>query len=148
MVSVEVLRSLTCFGGVSSETLNALAAIAEDVEFQSGQVLWHSGDKASKMYLVRQGQIDVIYPLRDDKQCILDTVVGGEMTGWSAVIEPFMFTATGVARESGRALVLPAAGLRDLCQRDAAFGYRLFMQVAKTLASRLEGARLQLMTAS
>ena len=148
MVSVEVLRSLTCFAGVSSEALNALAAIAEDFHFETGQVLWHAGDKASKMYVVRQGQIDVVYVLRDGKQCLLDTVVGGELTGWSAVLEPHQFTATGVARESGRALVLPAAGLRDLCQRDAAFGYRLFVQVAKTLASRLEGARMQLMATS
>jgi CRP-like cAMP-binding protein len=148
MVSVEILRSLTCFAGVSSETLSALAALAEDVPLQAGQVLWHAGDQAWKLYVIRQGQVDIIYPLREGKQCVLDTVVGGELTGWSAVLEPGKFTATAVSREAGRALVLPGAGLRELCQRDAAFGYRLFVQVAKTLASRLEGARLQLMAAS
>jgi CRP/FNR family cyclic AMP-dependent transcriptional regulator len=144
MVSVEVLRSLPHFANVSTESLRAVAAIAEERDFKAGETLWREGAPVQWMYIVREGQIDVIYQLQGGRQCVVDTVVGGELTGWSAVVEPYRHTATCVAREAGRALCIEAAGIRGLCERDPMLGYRLLTQVARTLSSRLEGARLQL----
>jgi hypothetical protein len=39
---------------------------------------------------------------------------------------------------------IAAAKLRGLCEADPLLGYRLMSQVAKLLAHRLEGTRLQL----
>lgn len=144
MVSIEVLRSLPCFAGVSGESLKAVAAIAEEHDFKAGQTLWKEGDDVRWLYIVRQGEIDIIYDLQGGKQCVVDTVVGGEMTGWSAVVEPYRHTATCVARQPGRALCIQAADIRKLCDKDPQLGYHLLMQVARTLSNRLQGARLQL----
>lgn len=144
MVPVETLRSLACLAGVPADSLKALAAIAEERDFKAGEVLWHEGDPVRWMCVVRQGEIDVIYQLQGGRQCVVDTVVGGEITGWSAFVEPHRHTATCVARASGRALYLEAAPMRALCEKDSLLGYRLLKQVARTLSSRLESARLQL----
>ncbi len=144
MVSIEVLRSLPCFAGVSGESLKAVAAVSEEHDFKAGQTLWKEGDAVQWLYIVRQGEIDIIYDLQGGKQCVVDTVVGGEMTGWSAVVEPYRHTATCVARQAGRALCIQAADVRKLCDKDPQLGYHLIMQVARTLSSRLQGARQQL----
>ena len=148
MVSVEILRSLPCFAGVSSESLKALASIAEEHDFKAGQTLWHEGEPVHWLYIVRQGQIDIIYHLEGAKECVVDTVVAGELSGWSAVVEPYLHTATCMAREAGRVLCIQAAGIRQLCEKDPLLGYRLMVQVARTLSSRLQGARLQLAAGS
>ncbi len=147
MVSTEILRSLSCFGGVSPESLKALAAIAEERDFKAGQTLWQEGDPVRFLLIVRHGEIDVTYRLQSGKQCVVDTVVGGELTGWSAVVEPYRHTATCVARTDGRSLCLEAAALRALCEKDHGLGYNLLKQVARTLSSRLAGARMQLAAA-
>lgn len=144
MVPVETLRSLACLAGVPAESLKAIAAIAEERDFKAGEVLWHEGDPVHWMCVVRQGEIDVIYQLQSGRQCVVDTVVGGEITGWSAFVEPYRHTATCIARAAGRALRLDAAAMRGLCEKDHLLGYRLLMQVARTLSGRLESARLQL----
>ena len=144
MVSVESLRSLPFFVGISMESLKALAAIAEERNFKAGEAFWKEGDTVQWLLILRRGEVDVIYQLQSGKQCIVDTVVGGELTGWSALVEPYRHTATCVARENGSALYLEAAGLRKLCVQDPAIGYHLLIQVAHTLSSRLNGARVQL----
>ncbi len=148
MVPVEVLRSLPVFAGVSAEALRALAAIADERAFQAGEVLWRPGDPALWMYVIRQGQVDIVYETSGGKHCVVDTVVGGELTAWSALVEPYRYTALSVAREAGRAVCVQAAGLRQLCEQDAVLGYHLAMQIAKAMGNCLEGARLQLVAAS
>ena len=44
-------------------------------------------------------------------------------------------------------VLIDAAKLRELCDRDPQLGYQLVLQVAKLLAHRLEGARVQLAAA-
>jgi len=144
MVSVELLRSFPYFAGVGSESVKAVAAIADERDFQSGEALFREGDPARYLYILRQGQVDISYRLHGGKERVVDTVVGGELLGWSAVVEPHRSTATGVAREAGRAIYIDAAGIRRLCEQDPVLGYRLFTQVARMLSSRLQGARVQL----
>jgi CRP/FNR family transcriptional regulator, cyclic AMP receptor protein len=147
MVPIESLRSLACFASIPAESLKAVAAIAEERDFKSGEVLWHEGEPIRWLCIVRQGEIDVVYHLRGEKQCVVDTVIGSEITGWSALVEPYRHSATCVARAAGRFLCIDAAGLRSLCEKDSVLGYRLLMQVAQTLSSRLKGARVQLAAA-
>jgi CRP/FNR family cyclic AMP-dependent transcriptional regulator len=147
MVPVETLRSLWYFAGVSPETLRAVASLTDEHEFQAGQILWREGQPVESMLIVRRGEVDVIYQLQDRQQRVVDSVVGGELSGWSALVEPYQHTATCIARSAGSALHIETTGLRALCERDHTLGYRLFAQVAKTLSSRLEGARLQLAAA-
>jgi CRP/FNR family transcriptional regulator, cyclic AMP receptor protein len=147
MVPVEALRSLACFAGIPADSLKAVAAIAEDRDFEAGEVLWHEGEPIRWLCIVRQGEIDVVYHLQDKKRCVVDTVIGGEITGWSALVEPYRHSATCVARAAGRFLCIDAAALRGLCEKDSVLGYRMLTQVAMTLSSRLKGARLQLAAA-
>lgn len=124
----------------------AVAAIAEERQFSAGQVLWREDDPVHWMYVIRRGEVDVTYQLQGGRQCVVDTVVGGEITGWSALVEPYRHTATCVARAAGSAVCVDAAGLRERCEKDPVLGYRLMMQVARTHSSRLQGARVQLAT--
>jgi CRP/FNR family cyclic AMP-dependent transcriptional regulator len=144
MVPVETLRSLACFAGVPADSLKAVAAITDERRFKAGETLWREGDPVRCMGIVRQGEIDVTYELQGERRCVVDTVVGGEITGWSALVAPHRYTATCVARADGLLLGIEAARLRELCANDPVLGYHLLMQVAQALSSRLEGARLQL----
>jgi CRP-like cAMP-binding protein len=70
--------------------------------------------------------------------------VDGDLLGWSALIEPYKMTAIATAMKNTLLVRLDAPRLRRLCDQDPLLGYRLAIQVAKLLAHRLEGARVQL----
>jgi CRP-like cAMP-binding protein len=147
MISIENLRSLPYFAGVGHESLKDVAAIADEYHFQKGQTLFKMGDPSRGLYILRQGQVDIIYELRGAERCVVDTVVGGDLIGWSSLVEPHRSTATAVAREAGNAIWIEAAGVRALCERDTVSGYHLLKALTEVLSRRLEGALVQLAAA-
>jgi len=144
MVSIEVLRSCPYFAGVSGESLRALAAISEERRFTAGEALFKEGDVSHGLYILRQGQVDIIYHLHGGEERVVDTVVAGDLIGWSSLVEPHRSTATAAAREAGSAVWIAAAGIRDLCEKDTALGYHLMKQLTGVLSRRLQGALVQI----
>jgi CRP/FNR family cyclic AMP-dependent transcriptional regulator len=144
MVSIEVLRSFPYFAGVSTESLKAVAAITEERAFPAGQPLFKEGDPARALYILREGQVDIVYQRHVDEGRVVDTVVAGDLIGWSSLVEPCRCTATAVPREAGRAVRIDAAGIRNLCEQDHTLGYHLLKELAGTLSRRLQGALVQL----
>lgn len=144
MISIEVLRSFPYFAGVSPESLKAVAAIAEERAFAAGQPLFKEGETAHALYIVRSGEVDIVYQRHVDEGRVVDTVVAGDLIGWSSLVEPHRCTATAVPRQAGRAVQIDAAGIRNLCERDHTLGYHLLKALAETLSHRLQGALVQL----
>ncbi|NLF08468.1 MAG: cyclic nucleotide-binding domain-containing protein, partial [Pirellulaceae bacterium] len=74
----------------------------------------------------------------------VDTLVDGDLLMWSALVEPYKATAQATTTKETHLAKIKADKLRALCEEDPMLGYRLMTQVAKMLANRLEGARVQL----
>jgi CRP-like cAMP-binding protein len=65
---------------------------------------------------------------------------------WSALVEPYRSTAVAIARNDTKLVAIDGEKLRDLCESDHDLGYRMLICITKLLATRLEGARVQLAT--
>ena len=146
MVSIEVLRSLPYFAGVSPDTLRAVAEFTQEREFKAGEALAREGDVARWLCILRAGQVDVIYRSQAHGGSIVDTVVPGELLGWSALLPPHKITATIEGRENGRYVAIDAEGLRKLCEKDHTLGFGLMTWVAQEIRNRLQGVSVQLAT--
>lgn len=144
MIPVETLRALPCFAGVGIESLKAVAAITHERDYKPGEPLVREGDPAQCLFIVRHGEVDILYALQGGETRVVDTVVAGDLLGWSAVMEPYQITATCVARDEVHVLCVDAAGIRKLCEEDHSLGFRLMTKVALEIKSRLQGASIQL----
>ncbi len=144
MVSMEILRSLPYFAGVGTESLRAVAAITEERDLAAGEPLFREGDPAQALFILRAGEVDIVYQRPADEGLVVDTVIAGDLIGWSSLVEPYRCTATAVPRAAGRAVRIDAAGIRKLCEQDHTLGYHLLKELAGTLSRRLQGALVQL----
>ena len=144
MISPEVLRRYPYFAGIDEESLKQLAMIAEEKTIPVGTVLFREGDPATHLAIVLKGEVNVQYLLGDGELRTVDTLVDGDLLMWSALVEPYKATALGTSTKATRLACIDAAKLRVLCEREPMLGYRLMTQVARLLAHRLEGARVQL----
>ena len=147
MISVESLRSLKFFAGVGADSLKAVSQIAEELTFEAGQMLFEEGQPSEYLYMVQQGEIDIVYKLQGGEECVVDTVIGGDLVGWSSLVEPFETTATATARSAGHAVRIHGPALRELCDQDTQLGYALMQHIADALSTRLQGALVQLAAA-
>lgn len=144
MISPEVLRRYPYFAQVQEESLKQLAMMAEEKRIPANTVLFREGDAAAHFSIILKGEVNVQYELGTGELRTVDTFVDGDLLGWSAIIEPYKFTAMATAVQDLTLARIDAAKLRQLCERDPQLGYQLAIQVAKLLAHRLEGARVQL----
>jgi CRP/FNR family cyclic AMP-dependent transcriptional regulator len=147
MISPQILRRYPYFAGVSEESLKAIAMIAEEKVIPAGTQVFSEGDPALTLSFIETGEVDVQYVLGDGAHCTVDTLVDGDILGWSALVEPYKATAISTTRTNTRLIAINAPKLRALCEEDQLLGYRLMTKVAELLAHRLESARVQLAAA-
>jgi len=146
MISTELLRRYTFFGGLNDAQLSGIAMIAEEVAYPTSAVILAEGKPASKLHIVIDGSVDLWHDGGGAEK--IKSPVGeaapGEVIGISSMIEPYLWTATATASEPVRAIAIDAAGLRAMCEVDCGLGYVLMRHLARAVAERLHYARVQL----
>ncbi len=144
MVSPELLRRFPCFVGLNESLLKQIAVISEERTVPAGTRLFDEGMPATHLYVIVIGEVHIQYLLGTGEMRTVDTLVDGDLLVWSALVEPYRTTAYGTTTKDTHLIGIQADKLRQLCEENPVLGYRLMTQVAKLLAHRLEGARIQL----
>jgi CRP-like cAMP-binding protein len=144
MISPESLRRLSCFSPISEASLKRAAMIAREETVPAGTRLFNEGDPADTLGIILSGEVDIQYTLPDGERRTVDTLIAGDIVGWSALVPPHKLTASATTCKETKLIKVEAKRLRELCEEDPLLGYRLMTQVAKLLADRLDGARVQL----
>ena len=154
MISPELLRKYPFFNFLDHEQLRQVAMITEEIDLAPGEVLFSSGDAASALYLVRDGNLDLYYVVHDTlktgkrRELLAETVNPGEVLGISALIDPYTYTALARADVPCRLLKVDAIDLRGLTTNDPTLAYGLQRQVTRAAMNRLHNARVQLAAAN
>lgn len=142
---VEALRELDFCDEMDEEFLAQMAGVSQEVSFPLGHVIFREGEPARHMYLLRSGHVslEVCAPGVGCKRIL--TLSGGDLLGWSPVLEQTLLTATARALEPTEAIELNAAQLLTMCEHSPRFGYLFMRRAAIALAKRLRATRLQLL---
>jgi CRP/FNR family cyclic AMP-dependent transcriptional regulator len=144
MISPERLRRYPHCAGAPDDLLKSVAMLAHERPFKAGERLFEEGATATKLMFLDSGEVDIVYRLGDDREVTVDTLVAGDLMAWSALLEPFRLTATGVARQDGVAIEIDAEELRGICRATPSHGFVMMTQVAIALRDRLNATRVQL----
>lgn len=146
MISPEQLRRYPCFADIREDALKEVAMISDEVAAEAGKTLFSEGDRADAMFILVEGEVDLKYTLGSGEQRTIDTLVAGDLLVWSTLVEPYRCTATGVTRKACKLISINGHKMRELCEKNKDVGYRMLISVTQLLATRLEGARVQLAT--
>jgi CRP/FNR family transcriptional regulator, cyclic AMP receptor protein len=146
MVSPELLRRFTFFAGFSDEELKQLAMAGREQAAPVGEVLFTEGKHAHNLYFLTEGEVEILNAGTANKEGIaLSSLPAGELLGWSAVIEPFIYTATARAARPSRVIVFAGAELEKIMSDDH-FSSLLMKKIAQVIGQRLQDTRLQLLS--
>ncbi|GMR09338.1 MAG: hypothetical protein BMS9Abin28_0156 [Anaerolineae bacterium] len=153
MISHELLRRYKLFGSLSEGQLQSLASIAEEVDWEAGDVIFEIEAPAEWLYLLMEGSVDLFYHVEDELNPDLkeDFAVGeihpGEPFAISALFEPYVLTASAIASRPSKGIRMDAQRLIQLCSFDLELGMILQRELIKAIFERLTYARIQLAAA-
>ena len=142
MVSVDLLRQFDFFQGFSNEQIKKLADIATEESYRAGVQIYKKGDPAKKLYLLEGGKIVLAMETymgtaRPPVQVTVDIITKGDAMGWSAVIEPYVYTLGARCIDDSKAIAFDGDKLRELLNKDIKLGYAFMQATAKVIATRL-----------
>lgn len=137
-----VLGGHTFFSGLAPEYLDLLAGCAKNVRFEPGDLLLREGDSADWFYLIREGKVAIQTDAPGRSAVTFQTIIGGDILGWSWLVPPYRWRFDARAVEPVRALALDGACLRRKSAEDHDLGYELLGRIAQVMARRLHSTRL------
>ncbi len=146
MVSPELLRRFVFFAGFSDEQLKQLAMAGREQAASAGEILFTEGKPAHNLYFLTEGEVEILNVGTGNQESVaLSSLPAGELLGWSAVIEPYLYTATARATRPSRVIVFASAELEKLMSDDQ-FSNLLMKKIAHVIGQRLRDTRIQLLS--
>jgi CRP-like cAMP-binding protein len=140
-----ILRSLPFFSGMKDEHVATVAGCAKNCSFDPGATIFHQGEDADFVYVIRSGKVAVDVDVVTEGPVTIQTLESDEVLGWSWLIPPYVWNFSARAVEPVHALALDGRCLRGKCDADSDLGYDLLKRFAEVIVMRLRATRLQLM---
>ncbi len=124
--------------------IDLMAGCGHNEVFQRGAILAREDEPANNFFIVREGKVALEMHAAAGP-LVIETIGSGDLVGWSWLFPPYLWVFDVVAVETTRALVIDAACLRDKCDADSAFGYRVMKRFAQVIVDRLQTTRVRLL---
>lgn len=133
------------FAGLDEPTIRLLVGCARNVHVGAGSYLFHEGEPADRLYVLRRGRVALDVHVPGDPGHVVDTVDEGDVVGWSWLVPPYRWFFDARAVQDVSAVALDATCLRAKCEEDPALGYSMMQRVVQVMYQRLQSARVRLL---
>ena len=142
MVSTDLLKNYSFFKGFTNEELKKFADIAIEESYKAGVQIWKKGEPAKNLSLLKEGKVLMTMdayagPTRPLMQVTVDIVSKGDAIGWSAVVEPYIYTLGARCIDDAQLINFNSAKVRETLSSDTALGLKFMHAIAKVVAARL-----------
>lgn len=124
--------------------LDLMAGCGHNEFFDVGTYLAREDTPSNQFFVLREGRV-AVQMHSPTGTLVVDTLERGDLVGWSWILPPYTWAFDVEVVEPTRAIVIDAACLRNKCESDNAFGYRLLRRFAGVIADRLQTTRVRLL---
>jgi hypothetical protein len=134
---IEFLKKATLFSFMNEEQFHGVARLLSERWVEDGEYLCHQGDQGKELYIIVQGEVDIIDESNRNK--IIHTDREGSCIGELAVLESIPRVAAMRARGDVRLLVLEGTHFQSLIHEHPNMSYRVIRLLVRRLADMRTG---------
>ena len=131
-------------GGITKEQRHQLRNLGRIEHYEPNVVICTEGEKAQKLCLVEEGRVAVESRLVSGMRFPISIIYSGQAFGWSALVPPYLSTATVVSLSKTRVIAIEQEALLSMMRANPSFGLTLMENVAGIVGSRLRTLEMQL----
>ena len=139
----DTLKRTEVFLGLDDSDLDKIAALpsCREASYQPGDVIIRAGDEAENLYVIKDGQVDVVMKVSTKSEpaekVVIDVITKGGFFGWSALVRPHFYTMSAICRKPATVASISGAELLALFDKDYHIGYRVYQSLARIVGTRL-----------
>jgi len=146
-ITVYSLAAHPFLHGMREDQLTALIPAASAVKFPAGHRLFEAGGNATRCWLIQSGSVHLNLDVPGDGRLVVDTILMGEILGWSWLFPPYQWSFGAVTAGPVQAIELDGLAIRACCAADPVLGAELTSRLLRVLAHRLHATRMRLVRA-
>lgn len=144
----EIISKRLGIVGLAPEHIEKLIDLAEITEVKANQIVFHEGDKASKLYLILDGKVALNTFLSGQSKVgkkTIETLGKDEWLGWSWLFSPYRWHFEAATLEDSTMLIFNGDELRKYMDDHPDFGYPILKHLSQMIIQRLQHTRLQIL---
>jgi len=134
------LKQVPLFSNLSLEQLEAVQQITTEVEYVSDEVIMREGDPGGELFLLIEGSVRVYKGFGTGNETLLSTMQAVSYIGEMATLDDEPRSATVVAAEASRLLLLEGGSLKELILQMPEISFEIF----RVLTARVRAAEARL----
>jgi CRP/FNR family transcriptional regulator, cyclic AMP receptor protein len=135
-----LLREIGLFGALSDEILEFLVEMLEVVPFKPGETVFREGDSARHMYVVLNGELEVLKNSRTGHEMRVAVLGGLDWFGEMSLLDVQPRSATVRSLAHSRLLLMSSAHFDALYRRDLKSYSLVVLNIAREISRRLRVA--------
>jgi CRP-like cAMP-binding protein len=157
MLEKELLKGFPIFYDIPQEHLSEISQVGKFSNFDLSQTIFQDGENAFNLFGVVDGEVELSITVRDkilkanikyeeyvqthfetiENDIIVDSIEPGEVFGWSALINPRLYTTTAKCSKPSIIMSLPADKLQAIFNKNSQLGYLFMVRVSEIISRRL-----------
>ncbi len=141
---IQVLKKCDLFRNLNDVQLGEIEKMCTQEIFEPGTIICKQDKKGEKTYVVEDGLVGIILEVGPLSQRQVQSASKYDVFGWSAMIEPFRYTATVKAIKKTTALAFNGKNLHDLYISQPEISCLISRGLISVVARRLHEAYTQL----
>jgi len=146
VIDVKVLKEFALFEGLDESKLIKIVEYCRERTLNDGALCFSQGNKATELHLCRSGRVDIVVRIHEPwgTEVVVHTVMPGEVFGWSALVGPYLFTASAKCIGKVEEIYLRGVDLLKFFEEDPITGYVVMRNLGALISSRLTESREKL----
>jgi CRP/FNR family transcriptional regulator, cyclic AMP receptor protein len=114
------------------------SVIAEDRQYEAGEIIFEEGVTERALYVVFYGQVEIRLPVTDFDEAAVTAITGPSVVGESSFFHPAPHAATVHCMTAVRAIRIERTAYDGLANTKPPVAFKIAMNAAEILARRLQ----------
>ncbi len=149
MALIDTLKASEFFEGLETGHLEKMGNLCRGYSYREGEMIFKEGDEATELYVLTNGRVALemaVHPVPDRPAIptAVEVITKSEIFGWSALVEPYIYTLSARCMTNCTVLAIKGDMLRKVMADDAGLGFELMKRLARLISLRLTHTRLRL----
>jgi CRP-like cAMP-binding protein len=135
---LDTIQESELFKGVSQRIMSEIGKSSEEMTYKKDSIIFNAEDEAQYIYELVEGSVDILMLEKDVVHLTASRT--GQIFGWSALVEPFVYTASARCASNAKVIRLSKYSIENAIKRHPEEGLAILQHLAGIISKRLRKA--------
>ena len=140
-----IVGEIDLFKGIASEIMNEMANICSEESHAKDTVLFEKDEEAKCLYILEEGTVNLV--IKNGGSLVYSLTEPDEVFGWSSMVEPGLYTASGVCATDVKVVKIERDKLNKIFDLHPDVGLKVLKRLGGVFSKRLSNSYRDLLSA-